>query len=121
MDRTSSSAAAVRILAGDALAAALLFWLQKIWAPLSAVFGHSFWYIFLAFVTFSAAYRLRDASKTGFQVIAAYAAGTLGLYVLNRLLVDRTAGLFELCWFASLFAAVEAVARLKGRDAAIGR
>jgi NADH:ubiquinone oxidoreductase subunit 6 (subunit J) len=120
MDNRSISTAA-RIIAGDALAAALVFRLQSLWAPLNGFFGHSFWYLFLAFVTFSAVYRLRDASKTTLGVIAVYAGGTLMLYVLNRLLVDRTAGLFELFWFASLFAAVEGAARLKGRRAAISR
>lgn len=108
MDNGSISTAA-RIIAGDALAAALVFWLQSLWAPLNGFFGHSFWYLFLAFVTFSAVYRIRDASKNMLGVIAVYAGGALMLYVLNRLLVDRTAGLFELFWFASLFAAVEAV------------
>lgn len=120
MDRAGSSAAA-RIIAGDALAAAFIFWLRGVWTPLTKIFGQGFWYIFLAFITFSAVYRLRDAAKNRLQIIAAYAGGTVVLFVLNRLLVDRTAGLFEFCWFASLFAAVEAAARLKGAAGVVSR
>lgn len=119
--RNGNISTAARVIVGDALAAGLVFLVRSLWAPLNGIFGNNFWYVFLTFLTFSAVYRVRGASKNALAVIAGYAAGTLVLYVLYRLFVDRTAGQLELCWFASLFAAAEGAARLKGRGAAISR